>query len=343
MTELFDQHPAGVAVIDADGTLSWLNAAFTRLVARRADDLRGAEFVAVLADLGAKPAAINALRRLIDGSRRGLYEAEIDGADGRARWLCFSVAPPAPDAAGVTLVCQDVTRYRGDAARSRRRPPAITPGLAKAVAPGTVEADDAVEEELSDPPRILLAEDDRSNRLLVLAILQNVGYLVDSVVTGAEVLRALKRGAYDLVLMDIQMPDMDGLQATAEIRAFADPRARVPIIAITAHVMRGSREACLAAGMDDYLAKPFTPAALLDITARWLRKATSEVEAAGSLVSLVSAGDAAGPAAGGDWPPSGTPPGTSMARLREAIDEGDLDALQRAVKGLGPPPAGEPD
>ena len=334
MTEPFDEHPAGVAVIDADGTISWLNAAFTRLVGRRADDLRGAEFVAVLADLGAKPAAIDALRGLIDGSRRGLYEAEIAGADGRACWLCFSVAPPARDAAGVTLVCQDVTRYRDEPPRPRRRPSATTPRP-----PGTVDSADAIEEGFRDPPRILLAEDNRPNRMLALAILQNVGYLVDSVVTGAEALRALKRTAYDLVLMDVQMPDMDGLEATVEIRRLAGPRGRVPIVAITAHAMRGSREACLAAGMDDYLAKPFTPAALLDITARWLRKARPEVEAAGSLVSLVGARATAGAAAGRDGPP----PGTAMARLRQAIDEGDLDALQRAVKGLGPPPGGELD
>ena len=206
-----------------------------------------------------------------------------------------------------------------------------------------VETADAIEQELRDPPRILLAEDNRPNRMLALAILQNVGYLVDSVVTGAEALRALKRTAYDLVLMDVQMPDMDGLEATVKIRGLAGPRGRVPIVAITAHAMRGSREACLAAGMDDYLAKPFTPAALLDITARWLRKPTSEVEAAGSLVSLVGAGNAAEAGANGGWPPPETTLGTAMARLRQAIDEGDLDALQRAVKGLGPPPGGELD
>jgi CheY-like chemotaxis protein len=89
-----------------------------------------------------------------------------------------------------------------------------------------------------------------------------------------------------------------------------------------AHAMRGSRDARLTAGMGDYLAKPFTPAALLDITARWLRKTEPGFEVPCNLVSLVGAGNAEEVAG----TPHETPPGTSMARLREAINEGDLDA-----------------
>ena len=347
MTRLFSEHPAGIAVIDADGAIGWLNPGFAKLFAPRFGDLSGSEFITVLAALGATPAAVDAVRGLIDGSRHGLYEAAVAGPGGQARWLCFSAAPGAPEAAGTTLVCQDVTRYRDTAPRPGPWPPAKAPDEAGPFEPGKIEAADAIEEELRDPARILLAEDNRSNRLLALAILQNAGYRVDSAVSGIEVLRALRRNTYDLVLMDLRMPAMDGLRATAEIRGLAGPHSRVPIVAITAHAMRGVREACLAAGMDDYLAKPFTAAALLDITACWLRRAVSGFKAPGSLVFLIGAGATAGPGASRDRPPPQNSPGrsmgTPMARLREAIDQGDLDALQRAAVRLGAAPGAEPD
>ncbi len=89
---------------------------------------------------------------------------------------------------------------------------------------------------------------------------------------GAEAITALGCTHYDLVLMDCQMPEMDGFEATRRIR---DPRtgvrnAAVPVVAMTAHAMDGDREACLAAGMDDYIAKPVRPQELLDTLTRWL-------------------------------------------------------------------------
>ena len=173
MTRLFSEHPAGIAVIDADGAIGWLNPGFAKLFAPRFGDLSGAEFITVLAALGATPAAVDAVRGLIDGSRHGLYEAAVAGPGGQARWLCFSAAPGAPEAAGTTLVCQDVTRYRDTAPRPGPWPPAKAPDEAGPFEPGKIEAADAIEEELRDPARILLAEDNRSNRLLALAILQN--------------------------------------------------------------------------------------------------------------------------------------------------------------------------
>ena len=102
--------------------------------------------------------------------------------------------------------------------------------------------------------RILLAEDEAINRIVVLGMLQHLGYQADSVNSGIEVLEALEREAYDVVLMDIQMPGLDGLEVTRRIR---DTKGeQLYIIALTAHALSGDRERCLAAGMNDYLSKP---------------------------------------------------------------------------------------
>jgi PAS domain S-box-containing protein len=120
--------------------------------------------------------------------------------------------------------------------------------------------------------RILLAEDNITNQQVALGILKKLGLRCDAVANGAEAVRALETVPYDLVLMDVQMPEMDGLEATRLIR---DPRSAVrnhgiPVIAMTAHAMQGDREACLAAGMNDYLSKPVTPLALAEAMEKWL-------------------------------------------------------------------------
>jgi CheY-like chemotaxis protein len=110
---------------------------------------------------------------------------------------------------------------------------------------------------------ILLAEDNPVNQRLVTRMLVNCGHTVEVVNTGAEALLALEDQAFDLVLMDVQMPEMDGLEATAAIRARErDTTHHIPIIAMTAHAMRGDREKYLAAGMDAYISKPMTATAL---------------------------------------------------------------------------------
>ena len=108
------------------------------------------------------------------------------------------------------------------------------------------------------PLRILLAEDNAINQKLALRILQRLGYSADLAVNGLEAIDALRRQTYDVVLMDIQMPEMDGLEATQVIRQELPPDRQPRIIAVTANVMKEDRDACLAAGMDDYLGKPFT-------------------------------------------------------------------------------------
>jgi CheY-like chemotaxis protein/HPt (histidine-containing phosphotransfer) domain-containing protein len=110
---------------------------------------------------------------------------------------------------------------------------------------------------------ILLAEDNRVNQRLAIAILQKQGHTVVVANNGQEALDALERQTFDLVLMDVQMPILDGFEATAAIRAKEQQtNTHIPIIAMTAHAMTGDRERCLAAGMDGYVAKPIQPQAL---------------------------------------------------------------------------------
>jgi CheY-like chemotaxis protein len=123
---------------------------------------------------------------------------------------------------------------------------------------------------------ILVAEDNPVNQKVTLLQLRNLGYTADVVANGRDALHALRAKSYALVLMDAQMPEMDGIEATRRIRAAeksAEPgfAARIPIVAMTANAMSGDREMCLDAGMDDYLAKPVRPEALREVLARYLR------------------------------------------------------------------------
>ncbi|WP_247876918.1 response regulator [Azospirillum brasilense] len=117
--------------------------------------------------------------------------------------------------------------------------------------------------------RILVAEDNPVNLQVTLALLRRAGHMVDSVSNGLEAVNAVAALPYDLVLMDVQMPEMDGLAATRAIRRMGGAAAQVPIVAMTANAMEGDQAICLAAGMDDYLAKPIVADQLLRTVARW--------------------------------------------------------------------------
>ncbi|HEV2712802.1 MAG TPA: response regulator, partial [Gaiellaceae bacterium] len=124
-----------------------------------------------------------------------------------------------------------------------------------AAAEPEAEPERAGEAPAGAPLRVLIAEDNTVNQRLALLLLEKLGHRADVVGNGAEALEALERGAYDVILMDVQMPEMDGLEATRRIHErWASRRPR--IIAVTAGAMSEERDRCLAAGMDDYLSKP---------------------------------------------------------------------------------------
>jgi two-component system sensor histidine kinase/response regulator len=121
-----------------------------------------------------------------------------------------------------------------------------------------------------EPARILVVEDHAVNRRVVLKMLERLGYRADSAENGKRALERLARGHYDVILMDCQMPELDGYETTREIRRRIGDTRSIVIIGLTAHTLQGDREKCLAAGMDDYLSKPVMPEDLAATLARWM-------------------------------------------------------------------------
>ncbi|MFA4965215.1 MAG: PAS domain S-box protein [Thermoleophilia bacterium] len=147
--------------------------------------------------------------------------------------------------------------------------------------------------------RILVAEDNAVNRKVALKTLEKMGYRADAVTNGSEALAALARRRYDIVLMDVQMPEVDGLEATRRIR---DPQSAVlshsvAIVALTAHALKQDRDACLAAGMNDYLSKPIQPDQLAAVLRRWARRRVAREPAAGLASPAALEAGAGAPAA----------------------------------------------
>jgi signal transduction histidine kinase/ActR/RegA family two-component response regulator len=135
----------------------------------------------------------------------------------------------------------------------------------------------------SRPLRILVAEDNGVNQILIKAMLDQQGHFSDIVADGIEALRQVQAARYDLVLMDIQMPEMDGQSATEAIRALPGPVARVPIVAMTANAMPEERAAYLAAGMNDHVSKPINPRLLAEAIERAAVAAEAPVSEHGEL------------------------------------------------------------
>ena len=162
--------------------------------------------------------------------------------------------------------------------------------------------------------KVLLAEDNAVNRTLATRLLQKHGHTVVVVENGRQALEALERETVDLVLMDVQMPEMDGLEATAAIREKEKKTGdHLPIIALTAHAMKGDREKCLAAGTDDYLTKPIRTAELFAAVERLRNAKTNATPEAPALTNA---------------------PGTNAFDINAALRhvEGDRDLLDEIVR-----------
>ncbi len=120
--------------------------------------------------------------------------------------------------------------------------------------------------------RILIVEDNLTNQLVAKGILEKLAFHTDIADNGRKCLEKLKENSYDLILMDCQMPEMDGFEATRAIRKMQSASSKTTIIAMTANAMQGDREKCIEAGMDDYIAKPIEPQVLADMMEKWLHR-----------------------------------------------------------------------
>ena len=136
---------------------------------------------------------------------------------------------------------------------------------------------DAASEKVVVGGKVLVVEDNEINQMVALGMLESLGYEVDTADNGALALKALESNEFDVILMDCQMPEMDGYEATRRIRANPDRKiSSIPIIALTANAMSGDAEKCIAAGMDDYLAKPFEPELFEEKMVSWTTNKTAD-------------------------------------------------------------------
>ena len=145
--------------------------------------------------------------------------------------------------------------------------------------------------------RILVAEDNITNQLVAQGILKKLGLAADVVANGAEAIKALESIPYDLVLMDVQMPVMDGFEATRQVRSpnATVPNHQIPIIAMTAHALQGDRQRCLEVGMNDYVSKPVSSQALTKVLAQWLPRRNEEREMVNETRTPPPSSDATSP------------------------------------------------
>ncbi len=205
----------------------------------------------------------------------------------------------------------------------------VTNGLADAAELGIRDDDTTVATPTARPRRsgrILLVEDSHVNQVVATAMLKKVGYQVDAVGNGLEAVEAVRTLPYDVVLMDLAMPEMDGFEATAEIRRLPGPQSRIPIIAMTANALPGDRERCLAQDMSDYITKPIDCNRLLAGMEQWI----------GSDSSRCTREDGVKPGSGASVGGGGANEGDEVGRidlniLRQLEEDTEPQLLGRAV------------
>ncbi len=187
------------------------------------------------------------------------------------------------------------------------------------------------------PLRVLLCEDNVINQKVALRLLQQLGYKADVAVNGVECLQAIERLPYDIVFMDVQMPEMDGMEATRQIRerqkkpgATGNFKAGIAIVAMTANAMQGDREKCLAAGMDDYISKPIRPGDIRKMIELWGPKVAAAAPAPVQAPAPAPAAQVLSKAAPAP-PAANLPPPVDMERLLDFAN-GDPANLRELVE-----------
>lgn len=253
-------------------------------------------------------AALRAASESGDRYDLALLDMQLPEVDGMtlAQWIHED-----PALATTPLILLTSLGYQSEANQSRRFTAQITKPLRQAqlreqiaLALGRQRPADENEPEPAEKQtmpartmRILLAEDNAVNQKVALMMLKKLGYHADTVANGREAVAALSEINYDLVLMDCEMPEMDGYEATTQIRSGEAGvlNVNVPVIAMTAHAMQGDRERCLAVGMNDYISKPVQASTLAAALERWLTP--SSVEHDKSQVSIVARSSPTPPAA----------------------------------------------
>jgi CheY-like chemotaxis protein len=180
---------------------------------------------------------------------------------------------------------------------------------------------------------VLVAEDNRVNQIVTTRILDRLGFRADAASNGREAIEAMKRVPYDLILMDRQMPEMDGFGATRAIRA-RDTARQPRIIALTANALEGDRERCIAAGMDDYLTKPLRERDLAAMLDRWFPPSPEEAAVETSVLDNLR--DLSGDPAflSGLAEMYAKDVAQRMDEMRRAVDEGNASALAEAAHAL---------
>ena len=280
----------GLELPEAGGSVFWFEASFQAVGAAVLDSVLQGLSVAVVS-----PSAVirESAARQIEASGGRVLAAETPPPKG-ADWDVILVDHPRPGrrlaplpkgGPAVVLLAPEerdhIARYRAAGYAGYLIKPLRRASLAARVKAALAEADEPValpvmEDERAHPirctsARILLAEDNPVNALLATSLLKREGCTVDRVCTGEEALEALARAPYDLVLMDVRMPKMDGLEAARLYRARG---GKTPIVALTANAFEEDRRECREAGMDDFLPKPLDAGSLRAVVARWTEPAT---------------------------------------------------------------------
>lgn len=207
---------------------------------------------------------------------------EVKTVDGACLYSVIAEEAPAGERAPIVIggVAQSAAHLEQpcEALSKPVHPSCLLRRLMLAVGHRLPEPESPIAEEASDtterlrPLKILVVEDNAVNQQVATGLLGRLGHRADVANDGAEGVAMVLQGTYDLVLMDVQMPGMDGLEATRIIRKWEGPQAKVPIVAMTANAMPGDREAFLAVGMDDYISKPVNRRLLEDILAKWVSR-----------------------------------------------------------------------